>query len=99
MRYVVQAHSHKRIVIDPVSIGKARKLYDFVGLFHTIKCNRMEASFLSDHEIVDLVDVSIAAQNLLDKGLKQFLSPWVKKVHIMPQEIYRVLYLVLQRES
>lgn len=71
MRYVVEKHSDKRIIIDPVSIGKAEKLVDFIGKFHTVKCNKHEAEFLSGITIDDEKSLSKAADVLMDKGVKQ----------------------------
>lgn len=71
MQYLAHEHPNQKIVIDPVSIGKARKIYHYVGEFHTIKCNRLEAEYLSDCSIESLEDVPKAAQALLNKGLKQ----------------------------
>ncbi|QIK69636.1 winged helix-turn-helix transcriptional regulator [Erysipelothrix sp. HDW6C] len=71
MRYVVNHHKDKRIIIDPVSIGKAKKLVDFIGKFHTVKCNRNEAEFLSGVKIVDQASLELASQTLRDKGVEQ----------------------------
>ena len=61
----------KRLLLIQFRLGKARKIYHYVGEFHTIKCNRLEAEYLSDCSIESLEDVPKAAQALLDKGLKQ----------------------------
>lgn len=71
MRYVVNHHKDKKVIIDPVSIGKAHKLVDFIGKFHTVKCNQNEAGFLSGVEIVDKESLELASQILIDKGVQQ----------------------------
>lgn len=71
MRYVVEKHADKRIIIDPVSIGKAHKLVGFIGKFHTVKCNKHEAEFLSGIAINDHASLERAATVLMDKGVKQ----------------------------
>ena len=71
MQYLVDKYPQQRIVLDPVSIGKAEHLYDMVGKFHTVKCNKMEASYLADIPINSKEEVQKAAQVLLDKGIEQ----------------------------
>lgn len=71
MRYVVNNHKDKKIIIDPVSIGKAHKLVDFIGMFHTVKCNKNEAEFLSQTKISDHDSLVTATQVLLDQGVEQ----------------------------
>ncbi len=71
MRYIVNHHRDKKIIIDPVSIGKAHKLVDFIGLFHTVKCNKHEAEFLSGVEITDTESLHLAADTLRKKGVEQ----------------------------
>ena len=79
MQYIVEKYPEQRIILDPVSIGKAKHLYDFVGKFHTIKCNEMEASYLSDIGIEDSKDIKKAATILLGKGLDQVFITRSKK--------------------
>lgn len=71
MRYIVEHHSDKRIIVDPVSIGKAHKIVDFIGRFHTLKCNRNEAEFLSGQSITDQESLEKAADSLMEKGIKE----------------------------
>lgn len=71
MEYIVRRFPEHRIVLDPVSIGKAKQLRDLVGKFHTIKCNKLEAAYLSSTNIESLEDVKLAGQRLLAKGITQ----------------------------
>ena len=60
----------KRIFIDPVSVGKARSIKDKLHYFDTLKCNRLEAEYLSDVKIKTKKDVEKAAEVLRSKGVK-----------------------------
>jgi pseudouridine kinase len=62
--------STKRIFIDPVSVGKAKSIKDKLHYFDTLKCNRLEAEYLSDVKINNNKDVEKAAAVLIDKGIK-----------------------------
>lgn len=62
--------SSKRIFIDPVSVGKAKSIKNKLHYFDTLKCNRLEAEFLSDIEINNRDDVRKAAEVLRSKGVK-----------------------------
>jgi len=60
----------KRIFIDPVSIGKAKSIKHKLHYFNTLKCNRLEAEYLSDTTIKSKQDVIKAAEILQSKGVK-----------------------------
>jgi len=62
--------STKRIFIDPVSIGKAKSIKHKLHYFNTLKCNRLEAEYLSDTTIKNKQDVIKAAEILQSKGVK-----------------------------
>jgi len=62
--------SIKRIFIDPVSIGKAKSIKHKLHYFNTLKCNRLEAEYLSDTTIKNKQDVIKAAEILQSKGVK-----------------------------
>lgn len=79
MEYLVEAHPDKKIIIDPVSIGKAHKLIDMVGKFHTIKCNKNEAEFLSNMTINDEDSLKEVSRYFLDKGTSQIFITLGKK--------------------
>ena len=60
---------------DPVSTAKAEKLRPVLGRLHTLKPNRMEAELLSGASITDIASAKVAAERLLDTGLRRvFIS-------------------------
>ena len=68
--YIVDKYNHRRLFVDPVSIKKAQSIKDHIGKFDTLKCNEMEAQYLSDINITDKASLEQAANYLLSKGLK-----------------------------
>ncbi len=60
----------KRIFVDPVSVGKAKSIKDKLHYFNTLKCNRLEAEYLSDIKINNKQDVVKVAEALQSKGVK-----------------------------
>lgn len=69
--YIVEHYKNKKIIVDPVSIGKASKLKKIIGKFHTLKCNRNEAEFLSGIKINNQSSLELASKTLIDKGITQ----------------------------
>jgi len=59
----------KRIFVDPVSIGKAKSIKHKLHYFNTLKCNQIEAEYLSDTKIKSKQDVIEAAKILQSKGV------------------------------
>ena len=60
---------------DPVSTAKAKKIIPILHKIHTLKPNRLEAELLSGVPIRTKEDVPLAAQALLDKGVRRvFIS-------------------------
>lgn len=74
IEYILTNYKDKKIMLDPVSIKKSRRVKDIIGGFHTIKLNRHEASYLSDIQIID--------DNGLKKAYEYFIGKGVKKVFI-----------------
>ncbi|MGL4365046.1 MAG: carbohydrate kinase [Cetobacterium sp.] len=63
------------IFLDCVSTTKALKIKEFIGKFHTIKPNKIEAETLSDIKIVDFNSLQKCANFFIQKGVKQvFIS-------------------------
>ncbi len=63
------------LLVDPVSTAKAEKVRPILGKLHTLKPNRLEASLLSEVDIVDEVTLQLAAGKLLETGLERvFIS-------------------------
>lgn len=59
------------VFIDPVSCAYAAKIKPFVGKFHTIKPNRMEAEILSGVEIHNDDDLKRACSTILEQGTQR----------------------------
>ncbi|MGL5175640.1 MAG: carbohydrate kinase [Cetobacterium sp.] len=63
------------VFLDCVSTTKALKIKDFIGRFHTIKPNKIEAETLSGIKIIDLNSLEKCANFFIEKGVKQvFIS-------------------------
>jgi len=63
------------IFLDCVSTTKALKIKDFIGKFHTIKPNKIEAEVLSNIKITDQTSLEKCANFFIQKGVKQvFIS-------------------------
>lgn len=63
------------VFVDPVSCAYAERIKPFVGKFHTIKPNRMEAEILSGMAIRTNEDLKRASDVLLEKGVSRiFIS-------------------------
>lgn len=68
-------HCTVPLFADPVSTAKAEKLRPILGKLHTLKPNRIEAELLSGVAIRDRRSLELAADKLLETGLKRlFLS-------------------------
>ena len=60
-----------KVFIDPVSIGKCRRMERLLGRFYCVKMNRMEAAFLSGMTIETDGDLDEAARRMLASGVKK----------------------------
>jgi len=56
-------------ILDTVSASKAKNIKEFVGYFHTIKPNKMEAEVLSGIAINNEEDLKKAGKYFVDKGV------------------------------
>ncbi|MCL1995580.1 MAG: carbohydrate kinase family protein [Defluviitaleaceae bacterium] len=63
----------KDIYVDAISVTKAARIKNLVGKFHTIKMNRMEASFLADCEITDEDSLKKVSAHFLDLGARRVI--------------------------
>lgn len=63
-----------RVFVDPVSVGKCRRMERLLGRFYCVKTNRLEASFLSG--------VEIGPEGSLEEAARRMLSRGVRKVYI-----------------
>ena len=74
LRYLAD-HCTAPIFCDPVSTVKAEKLRPILGKLHTLKPNRIEAELLSGVKIRDKKSLRLAAERLLETGLRRvFIS-------------------------
>ena len=63
-----------RVFVDPVSVGKCRRMERLLGRFYCVKTNRLEASFLSG--------VDIGPEGSLEEAARRMLARGVRKVYI-----------------
>lgn len=61
------------LFLDPVSASKAERAKEYIGRFHTIKPNKIEAELLSDMAIVDEASLRKAGHFFQDKGVKRVI--------------------------
>ena len=74
IRYLAE-HCEAPLFADPVSVSKASKLLPVLGRLHTLKPNRLEAELLSGVRVTDRASLELAAETLLQTGLRRvFLS-------------------------
>jgi len=71
IEFILNNFKDKKILLDPVSIRKSRRVKDIIGGFHTIKLNKHEAEFLSDIKIEDARGLKKAVDYFIDKGVKR----------------------------
>ncbi|MEL7655633.1 MAG: PfkB family carbohydrate kinase, partial [Bacillota bacterium] len=59
------------LFLDPVSVTKAERAKNFIGRFHTIKPNRMEAEILAGMQIMSGEELEKAGQWFIEQGVKR----------------------------
>lgn len=75
IEYILNSYSDKKFFLDTVSTAKAKKVQEFIGRFHTIKPNKIEAEMLSGIKIDTKDDIKKAGAYFLAEGVKQvFIS-------------------------
>lgn len=75
LEYVLANFAGTPIFLDPVSVGKSHHVKRHIGAFHTIKANRLEASFLTDVPITDDDSLRRCSEVFLEKGVQRvFIS-------------------------
>lgn len=75
IEYVLNNFKNTKFFLDTVSSSKAIKVKEFIGNFHTIKPNKIEAEILSGIKINDLSDVEKASDYFISMGVKNvFIS-------------------------
>ncbi len=70
LREATEILSDKMLFYDPVSANKACRGKEYIGRFHSIKPNLIEAEVLSGRKITNDEELKGAAQYFLDKGVK-----------------------------
>ena len=87
LRYLAFLRRKPNLILDTVSTKKAAKVKDFIGRFHTIKPNKIEAEILSNMTIYSNDDLLRAGEYFLHKGVKKvFISLGSKGVFYMNEE-------------
>lgn len=75
LAYLVSNFKETAFFLDTVSTAKAKKAKEIIGLFHTIKPNKLEAEILSDIKISTKKDLERAGDYFLNQGVQQvFIS-------------------------
>ncbi|MCT4604728.1 MAG: PfkB family carbohydrate kinase [Marinisporobacter sp.] len=75
LHYLVTNFKEVNFFLDPVSTAKAAKVKSFIGHFHTIKPNKLEAEILSGIKIDTKEDLEKASNYFLNEGVKNiFIS-------------------------
>lgn len=82
IEYILLNNRKTIFMLDTVSTSKAKKVKDFIGYFHTIKPNRLEAEVLTGMTIQDNKDLKKAAEYFFEKGVKRvFITLGAKGVY------------------
>lgn len=78
-QFGVNLFKENRLYLDTVSHTKALRVKDVIGLFHTIKPNKLEAEALSGMEIHNEEDLYRCAMHFHEKGVKNVFITWGEK--------------------
>src|SRR6056297_46147 len=62
-------HEDTKFILDPISANKTVKILPFIGGFHTIKPNRLEAEVIADMAIKTDADLLKAAKKIHELGV------------------------------
>ena len=88
LRFLAE-HCTVPLFVDPVSTTKAKKLLPILHKIHTLKPNQLEAELLTGIRIRTREDVELAAQRLLEKGVRRvFLTRGSEGVYAASAEGY-----------
>jgi pseudouridine kinase len=71
IEYMLKNFKSANFFLDTVSTAKAKKVEPFIGYFHTIKPNKIEAEMLSGIKINDRMDLRKASEYFLSKGVRR----------------------------
>lgn len=90
--YILEAYKEKDFFLDTVSIEKALKLKPYLGHFHTIKPNKVEAEAITGIQIQHEGDVQKVMAYFHNKGVKQvFLTMGSEGVYISDRDVLTFL--------
>lgn len=71
MEWLVNTFPDKKIILDPVSTGKCRRMKSITGQFYCLKMNQLEAGFLADTVIRNDHDLTMAADRFMAMGVRK----------------------------
>ncbi|MDD2235528.1 MAG: PfkB family carbohydrate kinase [Desulfitobacteriaceae bacterium] len=71
IEYILTHYNQTYFFLDTVSTVKAMKVKDFIGKFHTIKPNKIEAEILSGLKINNIADLEACGEYFLRQGVKR----------------------------
>lgn len=75
IKYITSNYKESKLFLDTVSTAKSMKVKDIIGVFHTIKPNKLEAEILSGIKIEDDRSLKKAGRYFIDAGVKNvFIS-------------------------
>lgn len=84
LSYMAYLRGKPNLMLDTVSSTKALKVKNFIGKFHTVKCNKLEAEILTDIQIKGDEDLYRIGEALIKEGVKNvFISLGRKGVFYM----------------
>jgi len=70
LQYLASSHRGKPLIIDPVSVSKAKKLKAILKSIHSLKMNRLEASALVGRQLKSTEDLRYAGIFFSEHGVK-----------------------------
>jgi len=70
LQYLASTHRKKPLIVDPVSVSKAKKLKPILKSIHTLKMNRLEASALVGRQLKSTEDLRYAGIFFSEHGVK-----------------------------
>jgi len=71
LEYLLNEFKDAKFILDPISAVKTINILPFIGKFHTIKPNKLEAEVISGMKINNKDDLFIAAKKIHDLGVKR----------------------------
>ncbi|GKU25996.1 carbohydrate kinase [Clostridium folliculivorans] len=75
IKYIASNYKESKLFLDTVSTAKSMKVKDIIGVFHTIKPNKLEAEILSGIMIEDDTSLKRVGRYFIDAGVKNvFIS-------------------------